>query len=373
MLLSIIVFVLVLSVLVLVHEFGHFIVAKKSGVWVEEFGIGLPPRLYGKKIGETIYSVNALPFGGFVRLHGEMVEDGVTKPKRAFLHKSKKVKFAVISAGVIMNFLLATVAFAFVYSFQGIPVLSETGSVKIIGVAPDSPAQKVGLTEGDIVERVNGEIVTTSDNFVETVKKSSGDAVRLDVVQSGQSETTSLSITPRTEFPDDQGPIGVVIASSEVIYDFPPIWKRPFVGIYYGFREAIAMGIAIVGGLWMIVKDLIVSGKVPTDVSGPVGIYAITDQAVQYGFFAVIKFMAFFSVNLAILNIFPFPGLDGGRLLFVIVESVTGKKVAPKIEAIVNTSGMLLLIVLLVLITVRDVRRLIEAGSIAGFIDSFLP
>src|SRR3989344_3183337 len=118
---SILIFLLVLSILVLVHEFGHFWVARKNGVWVEEFGFGLPPRIWGKKIGETIYSINLFPFGGFVRLHGEQEEEGITNPKRAFLNKSKKARVAVVVAGVVMNFLLAIASFAIIYSFSGVP------------------------------------------------------------------------------------------------------------------------------------------------------------------------------------------------------------------------------------------------------------
>ena len=120
MIVSILIFLIALSILILVHEFGHYWVAKRSGILVEEFGIGYPPRIFGKKIGETIYSINLLPFGGFVRLHGEMEEEGITNPKRAFLNKSKKVRASVVLAGVVMNFLLAIVAFAIVYSFTGI-------------------------------------------------------------------------------------------------------------------------------------------------------------------------------------------------------------------------------------------------------------
>ena len=134
---SIIVFILVLSVLVIVHELGHFIVARKSGVKVEEFGFGLPPRIWGKKVGETLYSINALPFGGFVKLHGELNDNDVVDKSRAFINKSKKVKTAVIIAGVIMNFLLGIVAFAIVYSFSGIP--RETGEVKILEISTNSP------------------------------------------------------------------------------------------------------------------------------------------------------------------------------------------------------------------------------------------
>src|SRR3972149_8192322 len=143
---SILVFLLVLSILVLVHELGHFIVARKNGVWVEEFGFGLPPRLFGKKIGETLYSVNLFPFGGFVRLHGENSEEDVIYPKRSFSNKNKRTRIAIIAAGVCMNFLLAVVAFGITYSFNGIPKITK--DVKIVDIATSSPAQIGGLVVG---------------------------------------------------------------------------------------------------------------------------------------------------------------------------------------------------------------------------------
>ena len=146
---SILTAVLVLSFLILIHELGHFIAAKKSGVYVEEFGIGLPPRIFGKKFGETIYSINALPFGGFVKLHGENSLDGIKYPKRSFLKKSKKVRILIITAGVLMNFFVGILAFSITYSFSGIPRI--TGKVKVAEVVPGSPAQVSGILVGDIV------------------------------------------------------------------------------------------------------------------------------------------------------------------------------------------------------------------------------
>src|ERR1035437_773871 len=152
MIVSILIFLLVLSILVLVHELGHFLVAKHAGIKVEEFGFGLPPRLIGKKIGETIYSINALPFGGFVRLYGEQDEEGVKNFKRSFLHKSKKTRASVVIAGVIMNFILAIVAFAIVYFFTGIP--RDTGKLSVIDVSPSSPAQTAGIVVGDVITKI---------------------------------------------------------------------------------------------------------------------------------------------------------------------------------------------------------------------------
>src|SRR3990167_5307642 len=140
---SIIVFLIVLSILVLVHELGHFIMARRAGIWVEEFGFGLPPRVWGKKVHETIYSINLFPFGGFVRLHGENTQESIKKPLKAYLNKSKSVRVSILVAGVIMNFILGIIAFAIVYSFSGIP--QETKDVKVVEVATGSPAYEAGI------------------------------------------------------------------------------------------------------------------------------------------------------------------------------------------------------------------------------------
>ena len=177
MIVSILIFLLILSILILVHEFGHFIMARRAGIWVEEFGFGLPPRLIGKKIGETIYSINWLPFGGFVRLHGEQEEEGITQKNRAFLYKSKKVRTSIVIAGVVMNFILAIVAFAIVYSFSGIP--RDTHQVKIVDVSAGSPAQISGLVVGDIIKSVDGKNLTTVDSFISQVNSDKGKIAKI--------------------------------------------------------------------------------------------------------------------------------------------------------------------------------------------------
>lgn len=362
---SILVFVIVLSILILVHELGHFFMAKRAGVLVEEFGIGLPPRILGKKIGETIYSINLLPFGGFVRLHGEGGPKTLKKPNRAFINKSKKARAAIITAGVVMNFVLAVFAFGLVYSISGIP--KETENVKIVDIRAVSPAQEAGLLVGDVVRKVNDEEVTSVGRFIESVELHKGEEVTLFVEREGVFE--SIRVTPRQEPPEGEGPLGVAITSVETY--FPPLWQRPFIGVYYGFQEALFWGRTVIFGLATLFSQLL-SGEVPKDIAGPVGIFAITSQVTQMGGLAVINFVGILSVNLAILNIIPFPALDGGRLAFLALESVIGKKVLPKIEGVVHAVGMVILLTLLLAITIHDIRRLISAGGITGFIDSIL-
>ncbi len=363
MLVSIFVFLLVLSILVIVHEFGHFIMARRAGVWVEEFGFGLPPRLFGKQFGETLFSVNALPFGGFVKLHGEQEEEGVTDPKRAFLNKNKRTRISVIVAGVVMNFILAIVAFAIVYSFSGIP--KDTHKLKIVDVSAGSPAQVSGLIVGDIVTKVGKDSVDSVDSFISKVNDQKGKNVSFEIVRNGN--TLKLQIKPRENPPAGEGALGVTITTTEIYY--PPVWQRPFYGIYYGFKEAVFWGQTIALGLWTLVAELF-KGHVPQGVSGPVGIFAVTSEAAKSGILNLINFVGILSVNLAILNILPFPALDGGRLLFIGIEAVLGRKVLPKVESITHSIGMIILLILLAAITFHDVARLISAGSISGFLSS---
>jgi regulator of sigma E protease len=359
---SILIFLIVLSILVLVHEFGHFWVARRNGIWVEEFGFGLPPRIFGKKVGETIYSINLFPFGGFVRLHGEQEEEGITNPKRAFLTKSKKVRSLVVVAGVIMNFILAVTAFAIVYSFSGIP--RDTGEVKVVDVVAGSPAQSGGVVVGDIVKKVDGMEIKTIDDFIGQVEKKKGGKTYIELDNGKR-----LIVSPRENPPEGEGPLGVVISTTEIY--FPPVWQRPFLGIYYGFKDAIFWGRTVLEGFASIFTNLF-KGVVPKDVAGPVGIFAVTSEAAKIGILALVNFVGILSVNLAILNIIPFPALDGGRLLFIGIEGLIGKKVIPKVEAAIHTVGMIFLLILLLAITANDVRRLIAAGSISGFIDSIV-
>ena len=362
---SILVFLLVLSILIVVHELGHFIVARRLGIMVEEFGFGLPPRIFGKKIGETVYSINLLPFGGFVRLHGETTEEGVAHPRRAFLNKSKKVRVAVVVAGVVMNFILGVGAFAIVYSFLGIP--RETDLVKVVEIASGSPAQIAGIIVGDTVKSVDKKEITTVDGFVSLIEQKKGKRTTLEVQR--DSETKNITITPRESPPENEGPLGVVITTTEIY--FPPYWQRPAIGVYYGFKEALIWGGRIVGGFAGIFKDLF-AGVAPKDIAGPVGIFAITTQVARGGILELISFIGILSVNLAILNIIPFPALDGGRLLFIGIETFLGRKVMPKVEAIVHTVGMVILLLALLAITANDIRGLIKAGSLSNFVEGVL-
>lgn len=358
MLITTITFIVILSLLVFVHEFGHFIVAKKAGMKIEEFGFGYPPRLWGKRVGETIYSINALPIGGFVKILGEELGEKVAKgdEKKTFYSKSKKARTAVLLAGVLMNFLLAVLAFSIIYTKIGIP--TQTDRVSIVGVTENSPAAEAGFKLDDVVINVDGEEIKSNQSFIQVTEEKAGEEMLIEIQRGGEKFT--LSVTPREEPPEGEGPLGVIISQTEM--KFYPFWQMPFRGSIEGFKEAFAW-IRLVLEFVVGMVGRLFAGEVPRDVAGPVGIFQITGRAVEGGYLAILQFLGILSVNLMVLNILPFPALDGGRLVFIGYELVTGRRPKPSIERWVNTIGMIVLMLLLFLVTVNDVARIINTSN----------
>ena len=359
MLLTIITFIVILSLLVFVHEFGHFIVAKKAGMKIEEFGFGYPPRLWGKQVGETIYSINALPIGGFVKILGEELGEKVAKEdeKKTFYSKPKKARTAVLLAGVLMNFFLAVLAFSIIYTQIGIP--TKTDRVSIVGVTENSPAALAGIKENDVVLKVDGQEIKNNESFIQLTDEKAGEEMLLEIVRG--EERLSLSLIPRKEPPEGEGPLGVVISQTEM--KFYPFWEMPIRGSIEGFKEAFAWTRLVLEFVVGMIGRLF-AGEVPRDVAGPVGIFQITGRAVEGGYLAILQFLGILSVNLMVLNILPFPALDGGRLVFIGYEAVTGRRPKPSIERWINTAGMIALMLLLFLVTVNDVARIIETTGL---------
>jgi len=374
---TLLLFLLILSILVLVHEGGHFLAAKKTGIKVEEFGFGYPPRIWAKKIGETEYSINAIPFGGFVRLFGDPAEGEVAKGrefKRSFLGKSKKARSAVILAGVVANFLLGILVFSIVYSFTGIP--QKTENIKIVGIAPGSPAEKGGLKEGDIVLAVDDKKISEMAEFTKLISEKKGKEVKLLIKRekdnsclekvlgggagfSCQNGNLLFWLVPRESPPEGEGPLGVVVSNIEIVRY--PFWQMPFRGAVEGVKEAFAWGGMIVISLKKMVGDLIFRGLVPKDVAGPVGIFQATGMVAKTGVLNILQFLGILSVNLAVLNVLPLPALDGGRLVFIGYELIFRRRPKPSLERWVNTVGMALLIILLILVTINDVKRMLNS------------
>lgn len=359
---TILVFILVLTVLVLIHELGHFFVAKKFGIKVEEFGFGLPPRAFGRKIGETIYSINWLPIGGFVKLYGEDPAGGgisnfkfqisnLKNANRAFFLRPAWQKFLVVVAGVFMNFVLAVAILSFLFGAVGIAVPGK--DVVINQVVKNSPADIAGIKKGDVISFIGNVRINNTQQLVSETRKHLGGKISV-IVRSG-SQTKTIIVAPRKTYPKGEGPLGVAISQNFEIKKYS-WYEAPIVGT----KEAFKVSALIVTGLGTVVYQLITSGVVPKDVAGPVGIAQLTGQFVQVGPFAVLSFVALLSLNLAILNILPIPALDGGRLFFILIEAVTRKKVNQRFESLAHAIGMAILLALIALVTLHDLTRLIS-------------
>lgn len=352
-------FIVVLSVLVLIHEFGHFITAKRFGIKVEEFGFGFPPRAIGKKVGETIYSINWLPIGGFVKLFGEDDAGGGSVKRKATSEASKDLKRAffarpawqratVVLAGVVMNFVLAVVIISYLFAGPGVALPSK--NIKIVEVTASSPAQTAGLVKGDEVVSVSGMRITSTDKFINITHSNEGKPLNIVINRNGQN--LNFEITPRKNFPKGQGPLGVAISNVDILKY--PWYQAPF----FGTLEALKFSWMILAGLGDIVVKLATEQKAPTGVAGPIGVAELTGQAVSYGVNATLWFVALLSLNLAVVNVLPIPALDGGRLFFILIELVTRKKVPQKYESMSHAVGLVVLLSLILLITLFDVFRI---------------
>lgn len=354
---TLLLFLIIISILVFVHELGHFLVAKWAKVKVEEFGLGFPPRIFAKKRGETLYSLNALPIGGFVRLYGE--DESVEKDRgRSFYHKGRVVRAGVTVAGVIMNFLLAVLVFAILSWLAGVP--RETGRVRVLEVASGSPAKTAGLAESDVILEVDGQRFSQTKEFTGFVNTKKGQEIKMEI-EKGDGAKKVVKVVPRENPPKGEGALGVVVSSAELVK--PPLWQRPFVSVLEGTKEAVFWAVTTVTGLWGALSQAI-RGVPPEGIAGPVGIFQITGEARRSGFLAVLSFLGILSVNLAVLNIAPFPALDGGRLLFIIVEAVFGRRVIPAFEKYAHMAGMAILIALIILVTFRDITRLFSGSPL---------
>lgn len=343
MTLGILFVIIFLSLLVLVHEFGHFIAAKRFGLLVEEFGIGLPPRMFGKKIGETLYSINALPFGGFVKIFGENREEENSAPeeksKMAFYRLSAIKRAAVLFAGVAMNFLFGWLMFSLVFAV-GIP-----RAVLIAGIADQSPAQQAGLKAG---ERIKG-FESVSD-LVSYVNANKGKPISLQIERHGKTE--EIRVTPRISSPPREGSLGV----SLIDVGAPP--KSALASVKDGLMSSLATVGAIFAAVYLLIAGAITGqGNFFASVMGPIGIADTAAQAASFGAAYLLQLVGLVSLNLVVVNMLPFPGLDGGRLLFLLIERVKGSPLPARAEQYINTAGVFLLILLMVAILVSDARK----------------
>jgi regulator of sigma E protease len=347
---TILIFLGILAVLILAHETGHFATAKAFGIKVDEFGLGFPPRLIGVRRGETLYSLNAVPLGGFTKMAGE--ED--PKVERSLASKGVGTRLIVLSAGSIMNALLPIVLFAIAFM---VPHDVLTGEVLVEEVAPNSPAAAAGVEAGDTILSLNNEPVHNIGDLHRYTHLNLGKEVNL-MVRHSDATTEELPLIPRWKPPEGEGAMGVAVSMPEATT----------ISQSYPFWEAIPLGVTECIETYVIFKNEILKwfiGATPVQVTGPVGIAQLTGEVAKAGLSPLLQFAGFISINLAIINIFPLPALDGGRMVFVLLEWVRrGKRISARTEGLVHAIGFATLIAAMIAITYQDVVRIIAGESL---------
>jgi len=376
MFITIITFVVILGVLILIHEMGHFLSARAFGVKAEEFGFGYPPRIFGyvkgndnkwKRVGKkedaadyknTVWSLNWLPLGGFVRIKGEDGQDKDSPDHDSFSSRPVYQRFIMLFAGVFMNFLfcflLLTIGFT-----SGIPTMVddnpdpsmkiENQKVVIMSVEPDSPAFEAGLIPGDRIFQINGTDITAVSQTQDLISQSQDNPMEI-VVFRGET-MIDRELTPVLDEDRNRALIGIgLVKTATVRYK----WYQ---SIYKAGQNTVGLTVAIITGFGRIISDLFSGNKVSAEVAGPIGIAVLTGQVVQLGWIYILQFAALLSLNLAIINLLPIPALDGGRILFIIIEKIKGSPVRQSLEARIHQYGFLFILVLMAVVIFNDVRN----------------
>jgi regulator of sigma E protease len=350
MLLTIVAGVIVLSVLIIAHELGHFITAKATGVWVEEFGIGFPPRLWGKKWGDTIYSINWVPFGGFNKLSGEI---DPTAP-RALAARGYGVRLLVLGGGTLMNLILPFLLLAIAFM---VPHNIVQGKVVVQEVVPNSPAEMAGIQVGDTILKLNNHDIKNVGDLSRYTQLKLGAEVSVTLLHANGIEEI-VHVVPRWRPPSGQGAVGI---ASQTTY---PVVNRESLPFWEAFPVGARTCIETLTLTWNGIKEM-VYGVVPFVPSGPVSIIQISGEVAHSGVSPLLELTAFISIAIAVTQIIPFPALDGGRILFLFIEWVRrGKRISPRTEGIIHTIGFVILLALMVVVTYQDIFRWISGQSL---------
>jgi regulator of sigma E protease len=368
---TVLAFIAVLVVLVLVHEVGHFVAAKLSGITVQEFGIGFPPRITSVVWRGTRYSLNWIPLGGFVKMLGEDGESEANKLRDrglseaaveramdgAFNRKPVVVRIAVLLAGVVMNFLLAGILFAVAL---GMPVPQGRGPLTVTEIQPGSPAAQA-LSVDDVIVAADGRTFDVSSELTAYVRSRAGEEVELTLLRDGSQIT--VEVIPRRLTEADrlrgEGPVGFSY-EPETFVEVPSQVSGPVEAVGRGFSEAANLAVRIPGGLADAVGGLLGLNPNGNTAVGPIGIAEETGRMLEAPLVSQLIFVGLLSVNLAVLNVLPFPPLDGGRILVVLVEALRRRRLPAEREALIYLTGFMVLIALVILISIQDVQRLIE-------------
>ncbi len=350
--LPLLVIIPILSLLLIGHELGHFFTARWAGITVEEFGVGLPPRLFGIKRGGVLYSLNAIPFGAFVRMLGE---EDPTHPG-SFARKGKLVRMGVLAAGSFMNFMIAVVAFTLAFA-TGVPTYQgDETAILLQEISPGSPAEAAGLQRGDHVLTINGEPAVPLERFRELTLANRGKPVTLEIERG--TERLQVVLTPRADPPQGQGAMGVAI--------------EPFGGTTVieprGILDSVGLGVQQtfgVIGITLSIPVLLVQGAISPELARPMGIPGMAQTAADAGrasvelgaIYPILMLTGLISAGLSLANMLPIPALDGGRFLFVVIEAIRGRRVSPEREAALHFVGLVALLLLMVLISINDVTN----------------
>ena len=349
MFLTVVIFIAILVVLILIHEFGHFMVAKLTGVKVKEFAFGFPPRLFSIKRGVTRYSFNLIPLGGYVSLLGE--DEAIVEPGSYY---SKKIwqKILIVGTGVVMNFILAIVILTIGFSVGMTPLVSDpsnlsgekTSQVMVVEIVSKSAAESIGLKTGDILKGFSSP--QDLQNFTKTY---AGQTVNLEIENKSGLETRPVKLG------EGEAPLGVGTVSITKIKQ--PIW-RALITATLEVGRSIKIIFVVLGDILKSVFTTGQTGEAGAGLVGPIGIFNFTAEALKIGWIYILELLAIISINLGIINILPFPALDGGKILFLALEGIFRKKVVrQEIENLIHTIGFIILIILLLAITFRDIWR----------------
>ena len=354
MVLTIVSFIIVLGVLVFIHEFGHYITAKKSDIMVSEFALGFGPKLISKKVGETVYSIRSIPLGGFCNMVGEFpADDSMPKEEievydqakdngRLFTQKSAFKRLAVILMGPIMNFLLAALIFIFAFAIFGVP--TSTTEKAILGeVIPQQPAAEAGLRANDQILAINGQEIESWEEMSQLIRNNTDQQITIRYQRDGN--TNTINITPVLSEDGERGVIGVY---PQLVRESVSIGKSISLGLSQTYQ---VFKMTILGFVQMFRESS------TEDIGGPIMIASIIGQAARVGILNVLNWTAIISVNLGIINLLPFPALDGGRILFIVIEMIRGKAVDPRKESFVHMIGFAILMLLMLFIIYNDLMR----------------
>lgn len=356
MVLIIIIAFISLVILIILHEFGHFILAKKFGVKVEEFGLGYPPRLFGKKIGETLYSLNLLPFGGFVKIFGQ--EKRIDKP-RSFTIKPSYQKALIILGGVVSFWVVAAILLSVVMGIGAPTVVEDEETqglvdpkIQITAIASNSPAEEAGLKLGDTIMSISGADINKVKEVQGFTQAHKGEEIIL-TIQRGK-EVFDVSLIPRAFPPENEGPMGVALART-ALKSYP--WHQaPIKGIV----ATCNLTLMIIKTWGITIMNLFQGKGVPAgvEVRGIVGIFGLFIQVGAMGVSYFLQFIAMISVSLALINILPIPALDGGWLLFLVIEKLKGRPLNQKIVQNISLVSFFLLVALMIWVTIKDIAQL---------------